>query len=81
MKPEYEKYDEIKLKIRGKHYLIKVPKGDVKGYSQALARIHYKLEHTSPPQKRGRKIIYKEARERKQAFIERHKPQLVKTVA
>jgi hypothetical protein len=81
MKPEYEEYEELILKINGKPYLIKIPKGNVKGYSQALAIIHYKLEHTSPPQKRGRKRIYKDARERKKAFIERHKPQLVKTVA
>ena len=81
MRPEYKEYEELTLKVRGKSYIVKIPKGNVKGYSQALGRIHYKLEHTSPPQKRGRKIIYKDARERKQAFIERRKAQFVKSVA
>lgn len=61
MRPEYKDYEELTLKIHGKPYVVKIPKGNVKGYSQALGRIHYKLEHTSPPQKRGRKRIYKDA--------------------
>jgi len=81
MRHEYKDYQELTLKIHGKPYLVKIHKGNVKGYSQAVGRIHYKLEHTSPPQKRGRKRIYKDAKQRKKAFIERHKSQLVKTVA
>ena len=41
MRPEYKYYEELTLNIHGKPYLVKIPKGNVKGYSQALGRIHY----------------------------------------
>ena len=50
MRLEYKEYEELTLNIHGIPYLVKIPKGNVKGYSQTLGRIHYKLEHTSPPQ-------------------------------
>ena len=41
MRHEYKDYQELTLKIHGKPYLVKIHKGNVKGYSQAVGRIHY----------------------------------------
>ena len=70
---EYKVYSETKIHIDGKVYLVKIPVENVRAYVTAQNKIRYKVEHTSPPRKRGRKKIYVTDDERRQAFIARRK--------
>ena len=70
---DYKVYSETKIHIDGKDYLVKIPVENVRAYITARNKIRYKVEHTSPPRKRGRKKIYATDDERRQAYIERRK--------
>ena len=70
---DYKVSNETKMHIDGKNYLVKIPVENVRSYITAQNRIRYGVEHTSPPQKRGRKKINASDAERRQAYIERRK--------
>ena len=70
---DYKVYSETIMYIDGKNYLVKIPVENVGSYITAQNKIRYKVEHTIPPRKRGRKKIYVTDDERRQAFIARRK--------
>ena len=70
---DYKVYSETIMYIDGKNYLVKIHVENVGSYITAQNKIRYKVEHTSPPRKRGRKKIYDTDDERRQAFIARRK--------
>ena len=57
--------------VRGKPFLVKIPmieNNSLYLHALATAKIHYRLEHTSPTKKRGRKKAYKDISERNHAY-------------
>jgi hypothetical protein len=88
VKPEYKDYKYICIKIRGYPYLVRMPENTGKAYKElrelATQKIHYRLEHTSPPQKRGakRKYEYKDKYEANRIYQQTWKSKhLVKVCA
>jgi hypothetical protein len=51
-------YREVVMKINKKSYLVKIPNDDIASCITSNNIIRYRLEHTIPPKKRGRKRIY-----------------------
>ena len=70
---DYKVYSETIIYVDGKNYLVKIPVENVRTYITAQNKIRYRVEHTSPPRKRGRKKIYASDDERRQAYIERRR--------
>lgn len=81
---EFKEYTDYCMIVRGKPFLIKFPVGvENTRYYHALAnsKVFYKLEHTSPPKKRGRKKKYVDRSEANHAYYERRKSRIAQTVA
>ena len=74
----YHAYSDTIIHVNKKKYLVRIPVEDVRLYLTALNKIRYRLDHTIPPNKRGRKKVYSSDDERRQAYIERRRKGLLK---
>ena len=73
----YHAYSDTIIHVNKKKYLVRIPVEDVRLYLTALNKIRYRLEHTTPPHKRGRKKVYSSDDERRQAYIARRRKGLL----